>query len=128
MSASNLLENAVSSKMNSDERSSADLQNYVRLSFCSNNPMMYVALAAGRIAQPMLLKIKLEVVSRPGVCFFDCNATRQDARQSKNPNIVRFDVVKAKSDYAGVKPLQRFYQAEVLVLSPIPPHLRRPKY
>src|SRR6478672_415588 len=70
-----------------------------------------------------MLQIKLEVVSRPGVRFFDSNATRSDARQSTNPSIVRFDVVRAKSQGDVEKSLQRFYQAEVLVPSPIPPHL-----
>jgi len=85
--------------------------------------MMHVALAEGRISVPMLLKIKLEVVSRPGVRFADCNAVRSDARQSTNPSIVRFDVVKKKSQFEVVPALQKFYQAEVLVPSPIPPHL-----
>ena len=58
--------------------------------------MMHVALSEGRISVP---KIKLEVVSRPGVRFADCNATRMDARQSTNPSIVRFDVVKKKSQF-----------------------------
>ena len=58
---------------------------------------MHVALAEKRISVPMLLKIKLEVVSRPGVRFSDCNATRVDARHSKNPSIVRFDVVNKKT-------------------------------
>jgi len=70
-----------------------------------------------------MLEVKLEVVSRNGVRFFDCNATRADARQSTNPSIVRFDVVRAKKQGDVEKDLQRFYQAEVLVPSPIPPHL-----
>ena len=77
--------------------------------------MMHVALADKRIAVPMLLKIKLEVVSRPGVCFSDCNATRLDARISKH--------LTKKSHFDVIKELQRFYQAEVLIPSPIPPHL-----
>jgi hypothetical protein len=71
----------------------------------------------------MLLKVKLEVVSRPGVRFSDCNATRLDAIHSTNPSIVRFDVVKKKSHFDVAKDLQKFYQAEILIPSPIPPHL-----
>ena len=78
---------------------------------------MHIALAEGRISVPMLLKIKLEVVTRPGVRFSDCNATRLDAR------VVRFDVVKKKNQFEGASTLQKFYQAEVLVPSPMPPHL-----
>ena len=114
--------------MNSDELSrsldsEADLENYVRLSFGPNNPMKYQAVAEKRISQPVMLEVKLEVVSRNGVRFFDCNATRADARQSTNPSIVRFDVVRAKRKGDVEKDLERFYQAEVLVPSPILPHL-----
>ena len=71
----------------------------------------------------VLLQVHLQVVSRPGVLFSDCNATRSDAVCSNNPKIVHFDVVKAKSQFDVDPELKRFYQAEVLVLSPIPPHL-----
>ena len=72
MSASSLIDSSISSTMNSDEASrsldaSANLENFVRLSFCSKNPMMYVAYKEGRISKPTLLEIKLEVVSDP-VC------------------------------------------------------------
>jgi hypothetical protein len=39
--------------------SQADLENYVRLSFGANNPMMYQAVAEKRISQPVMLKIKI---------------------------------------------------------------------
>ena len=128
MSSASLVEKLIESKMNSDELSrsldsQADLANYVRLSFGPNNPMMYQAVAEKRISQLVMLQIKLEVVSRSGARFCDCNATRGDARQSSNPSIVRFDVVRAKNQGDVEKELQRFYQAEVLVPSPIPPHL-----
>jgi hypothetical protein len=70
-----------------------------------------------------VLQIKLEVVSKPGVLFFDCNATRRDAIQSCSPDVVRFDIVKAANQFGVAAELQRFYQAEILVPSPIPPHL-----
>jgi hypothetical protein len=128
MSASNLVESAIVSKMNSDEVSrsldaSRNLENFVRLSFCSANPMMYVVYNAGRISEPVRLEIKLEAVSRPGVKFSDCNANRVDARVSTNPNIVRFDVVKAPTVFDVAADLRQFYQAEVLVPSPLPRHL-----
>ena len=85
--------------------------------------MMHVAHNEGRISQPVRLEIKLEAVSRPGVRFTDCNATRIDARHSTNPSIVRFDVVRARSMFDVALDLQRFYQAEVLVPSPLPRHL-----
>jgi len=48
MSAATLQERSIEARLNSDEQSRktdkvAGLQNFVRLSFCSNNPMMYVS-------------------------------------------------------------------------------------
>ena len=85
--------------------------------------MMFVAKKESRISNPVILRIKLEAVSRPGVMFSDCNATRHDAIISDRPSVVRFDVVKAKSCFAVPELLRHFYQAEVLVPSPLPPHL-----
>ena len=57
MSASELLNSDISSKMNSDETSrkmDADtgLGHFVRLSFCARNPMMFVAKKEARIPIP----------------------------------------------------------------------------
>ena len=128
MSASNLQQFSIPSRMNSDELSRkldsrAQLQNYVRLSFCSNNPMMHVAKKEGRISDPVLLQIKLEVVSRPGVLFSDCNAVRRGAIISQRLDHIHFDIVKAGSAFAIPPALRHFYQAEVLIPSPLPPHL-----
>ena len=73
--------------MNSDVSSRAvdaqmGLQNFVRLSFNTENPMKHIAKNEGRISRPVMLQIKLEVVLKPGVLFFDCNATRRDAVQA----------------------------------------------
>ena len=107
MSGASLIEKSIESKMNSDELSRSldsqtGLENYVRLSFGRNNPMMYQAVAEKRISQPVMLQVKLEVVSHPGVRFVDCNATRGDARQSTNPSIVNFDV--CRKGFAKVLP------------------------
>ena len=41
--------------------------------------MKHIAKNEGRISRPVVLQIKLEAVLKPGVLFFDCNATRRDA-------------------------------------------------
>ena len=84
------------------------------------NPMKHISKNEGRISRPVVLQIKLEAVLKPGVLFFDCNATRRDAVQSSSPNVVRFDVVKAVNQFRITAELRRFYQAEVLVPSPVP--------
>ena len=62
--------------------------------------MMYVAKNEGRISQPVVLRVKLEAVSRPGVLFSDCNATRSDAKVSDDPDIVRFEITKAEKVFS----------------------------
>ena len=59
--------------------------------------MMYVALKEGRISAPVLLKIDLQVVSRPNVMFSDMNATHREAKET--PQGIRFDVTKANSQF-----------------------------
>ena len=85
--------------------------------------MMYIALKENRISNPVLLELKLEVVSRAGVLFSDCNATRNGSVQSASPSIVHFDVVKMPKLCFVVVSQRHFYRAEVLVPSPIPPDL-----
>ena len=124
MSASDLESKAISSVMNSDKLSrdldkSKGLENYVRLSLNANNPMKYVAQRQKRISKPVMLQLN----SKWFPVFSDCNATRRDAITSNSPDIIRFDVVKAKSQFDVEKHLVHFYQAEVLVPSPLPPDL-----
>ena len=57
--------------------------------------MMYIALKEKRISVPVVLEIKLEVVSRPGVLFCGVNAAAKAAKASELPRVVGFDVVRA---------------------------------
>jgi hypothetical protein len=128
MSASNLLKNSIPAKLNSDELSrnldaKAGLENFVRLSFCSNHPMMHVAKKEGRITEPVILKIDLDALLRPGVLFSDVNATKRGASLADRPNHIHFDVVRAQSVFALPTAVREFYQAEVLIPSPLPPEL-----
>ena len=95
------------------------LADSVRLSFCKKHPMMYIALKEKRISVPVVLEIKLEVVSRPGVFFCGVNA----AKASESPRVIRFDVVTAYSQREVDQNLRPFFQGEVLIPDWIPPHL-----
>ena len=55
--------------------------------------------------------------------FSDCNANKGEALVAKTPDVVRFDVVKTGSYFAVPELLRKHFLAEVLVPSPIPPHL-----
>jgi hypothetical protein len=124
-----LAELKVPAKMNSSELShkldsNKGLADFVRLSFCKKHPMMYIALKEKRISTAVVLEIKLETVSRPGVLFCAINAAAKAAKASANPRVVRFEVVKARSQQHVVDLKDRpFYQGEVLVPEWIPPHL-----
>ena len=121
-------ERKISSKMNSSELShkldaNKGLADFVRLSFCKKHPMMYMALKEKRISTPVVLEIKLEVVSRPGVLFCESNAAAKAAKASESPQVVRFEVVQAPSQQHVHVSQRPFYQAEVLVPDCIPSHL-----
>jgi hypothetical protein len=93
LSATSVLSKSIKSTMNSDERSRSldkekGIEEFVRLSFNDQNPMRHVALKNKRISRAVMLQIKLEVVSRPGVLFSNCNAARHDAVLSTSPSIV----------------------------------------
>ena len=83
--------------------------------------MMHVAKKEGRISDPTVLQIDLDALYRKGITFSDCNAARRDASLSARPDQVHFEVIKAGSVFAVPSPLRKFYQAEILVPSPIPP-------
>jgi hypothetical protein len=123
-----LEEMKISAKVNSSELShkldsSKGLADFVRLSFCKKHPMMYIALKEKRISVPVVLEIKLEVVSRPGVLFCGVNAAAKAAKASESPRVIRFDVVRAYSQHDVDQSLRPFFQGEVLVPDWIPPHL-----
>ena len=75
------------------------------------------------LSRAVMLQIKLEVVSRPGVLFSNCNAARHDAVLSTSPSVVDFAAVKAKNQFAVADEKRHLYQAEVLVPSPLQPDL-----
>lgn len=99
------------------------LENYVRLSFNSNHPMMYVAKNDGRISDPVILTIDLSVAGLPTTKFSDRNATKNGAiiatgyGGAKN---IHFSTVKQRDHFNLPVDEKEYYQAEVLVLEKIP--------
>lgn len=55
------------------------LQNFVRVSFTPQHPMMYVAMNDGRISNPIILEIDLEVILDTTSKFANMNATKTGA-------------------------------------------------
>lgn len=80
----------------------AGLEHYVRVSFTSNHPMMYVAMNEGRISNPVLLEIAPEVIYDEDTRYADRNATRSGARIGGTLNDfkqIHFQTVKAKKHF-----------------------------
>ena len=97
-----------------------NLEDFVRLSFSPNHPMQHVCLRENRIKKVAILEIDIQVCTKEGTLFSDCNTTRKKAIISDSIENVHFDIVK-KADQFSVKENDRhFFQAEVLVKNHIP--------
>lgn len=99
------------------------LQNYVRVSFVHQHPMMYVAMNEGRISNPVILEIDPEVVYLVGTKYADRNATRNGARVGstlEDFKSIHFQTMKARTHFDLDVNEQPYYQAEVLVNHFIP--------
>lgn len=99
------------------------LQDFVRLSFTMNHPMMYVARNEGRISDPVVLKINTEVVFLENTKFADMNATKSGHRCGSSISDlenIKFNVVKQPNHFDLSVEEKPYYQAEVLVKTWIP--------
>jgi hypothetical protein len=97
-----------------------DLQDYVRLSFNGNPPMLKQAVHEGRIEKPVVLKISSEVICWKATLFSDLNATANGAQiggDIDDIKKIKFEIVTQPYCDEHTKP---FYQAEVLVKTHIP--------
>ena len=99
------------------------LQHYVRVSFVTQHPMMYVAMNEFRISNPVLLEIDPQVIYWNGSKYADRNATKNGARvggELEDFKAIHFSAVKAQKHFDLDDDEQKFYQAEVLVKNFIP--------
>lgn len=99
------------------------LENYVRLSFTRNHPMMFVAQDDGRICDPVILEIDLSVAGQSTTKFSDRNATKNGAIIASGYNGVKnihFSTVRQYNHFDLSPDEKEFYQAEVLVYEKIP--------
>lgn len=101
------------------------LDDYVRLSFVSDHPMMHVAKNEGRIDDPVILEISTDVLMSKGVLFTDCNAARTRQGFEKGGDI---DFFRSKIHFRTFSRRyfdldldeRPYYQAEVLVPRSVP--------
>lgn len=99
------------------------LQNFVRVSFTQNHPMMYIAINQDRISNPVILKISPEVIYWQNSKFSDRNATRNGANvggQLDDFKKIHFGSVRQKNHFDLDEDEQQYFQAEILVKNHIP--------
>ena len=99
------------------------LEYYVRTSFTKNHPMMFQALSEGRIEDPVILEIDLDVITWKDTMFCDKNSIRNDAcHGSRIEDFVKihFDTTQFPNHFDLEDPETPFYQAEVMVKHFIP--------
>lgn len=100
-----------------------NLQDFVRLSFCKNHPMKFVAMNDGRISDPVLLEIDPEVILWKDTRYSDMNATKtgvNEGGQLENLKSVHFATTRQKDHFDLTEDEAPYYQAEVLVKTFIP--------
>lgn len=100
-----------------------NLENFVRVSFVREHPMMYVAMNDGRISNPVVLEIDPEVIYWQDSLYADRNATKNGALVGSSIDDfsqLHFNSFKAKKHFDLDADEQKFYQAEVLVKNHIP--------
>lgn len=100
-----------------------NLQDYVRLSFTRNHPMMYVARNEGRIPNPIVLKVSTEVVYWINTMYSDMNATKTGHSVGSSIEYlhnIHFDTVRQNNHFDLSDTEKKYYQAEILVKTWIP--------
>lgn len=100
-----------------------NLQRYVRVSFVTEHPMMYVAMADGRISNPVILEINPQVIWWQHSKYADRNATKNGAQVGDSLSdfkAIHFNSIKAKKHFDLPDDEQMFFQAEVLIKNFIP--------
>lgn len=98
------------------------LEHYVRVSFVPDHPMKFVAMNEGRLVNPVLLEIDLNMALMEGILYSDRNAARNGAVYGKGlDDLKRIHFQTIKNRYFNLGDEEKpFYQAEILVPHFIP--------
>ena len=99
------------------------LQHYVRVSFTTQHPMMYVAMQDGRLSNPVILEIDPEVIYWQDSKYANMNATRSGAHKGgslEDFRQIHFESIKVRKHFDLPEVEQPYFQAEILVKNFIP--------
>lgn len=113
-----IINNPGGNQLSRDLDSRYGVQNYVRLCFTTDFPMIHIALRDGRIKQPVVLEFDPKIIYFIETKFCQINATDNNAIIGDTIEIfqnIRFDIIKRKG-FIEDNNLRKFKQAEVLVL------------
>ena len=94
------------------------LENFVRLSLNSTQPMMHRAIYEGRINHPVVIEIDPSVIFLKETLFSDRNATDRNAiigNSYEDFNRIKFKIARKDNYFNLVNDEKSFFQAEVLV-------------
>lgn len=105
--------------------SSRKLEDYVRVSFTTQHPMMYVAMREGRISNPVILEIDPEIIYWKDTCYSNMNATIHRITPNIGDSLsdfkqIHFQSVKVHKHFDLPEEEQPYFQAEILVKNFIP--------
>lgn len=98
------------------------LQNFVRVSFVRDHPMLYIAQQDGRITSPVVLEISIEQIYKSATRYATQNAAKNGVTADatfERFNSIKFPLLRRR--YFDLSTEEKpFYQAEILVLEKIP--------
>ena len=105
--------------------SGRNLEDFVRVSFTTQHPMMYVAMKDGRISNPVILEIDPEVIYWNETLYANLNAAKHTIKPIIGPTLsdfkqIHFQSVKVRKHFDLPEEEQPYFQAEVLVKNFIP--------
>lgn len=98
-------------------------EDFVRVCFTKNHPMMYIALRDGRIPNPVILEINTEVCELQNTKFSNMNATKNGhncGNDLADLQRIEFEIVKQENQFDLSEQEKPYYQAEILVKTWIP--------
>lgn len=101
------------------------LQDYVRLCFTREHPMMYVAKKDGRIPRPVILVIDIKAALIKGALFSNKNATIEREPVNIGETLadlkkIHFQSIKASKHFDLDENERSYYQAEVMIKTFLP--------
>lgn len=99
------------------------LRHYVRVSFTTQHPMMYVAMQDGRLSNPVILEIDPEVIYWQNSRYANMNATKSGVKKGGTIDDfkqIHFQSVKAHKHFDLPEEEQPYFQAEIMVKNFIP--------